>query len=474
MYDIAIIGGGVIGALIARELSRYSVKIVVAEKEIDAATGASGANSGIVHAGFDAVPGTLKARFNVLGNKMMKQTCQELGVKFRQNGSIVLGFCENDKKVIEELFERGVANGVEKLEIIGAERLKALEPSVSSKAVCALYAPTGGIVCPYGLTLAALGNAMDNGANFERGFEVKSVKRKNGVYVISNGKKEIEAKYVINATGVFGDKIAAMIGDTSFKITPRKGEYMLCDKASGGIVSHTVFRTPSEKGKGILVSPTADGNLLLGPTAFDSDDKEDKSTTADGIAQIAAECLEDVPATPLRSVITSFAGLRAVADKGDFIINFPAENFINCVGIESPGLTSAPAIAKYVVQMLEENGLKLEENKNFNPIRISANGFGNMTLEEKNKMIKENPSFGKIVCRCEEISEGEIIAALRENPKALTVDGVKKRTRATMGRCGGGFCTPAIIEIIAKELGINYEDVTKFGKNSFFNFGKLK
>lgn len=475
MYDVAVIGGGVCGALIARELSRYTVKTVVIEKEIDAALGATGANSGIVHAGFDAKPGTLKARFNVAGNKMMEKVCRELGVSFKRNGSLVIGFCnDEDKKVIGELYERGVQNGVEGLEVIDGERLRELEPGVSKDAAFALYAPTGGIVCPYGLCIAALGNAMDNGCGFERCFEVKSIERKDGVYTISNGERFLQAKYIVNAAGVFSDKIAAMVGDDSFKIIPRKGEYMLCDKESGGIVSHTIFRTPSKMGKGILVSPTVDGNLLLGPTATDIQDKDDKTTTPEGLAFIAKECLEDVPNVPTRTVITSFAGLRSVGDKGDFIINSPVPNFINCAGIESPGLTSAPAIAVYVAQMLGDMGLELSEKADFNPYRTSMHEFRDMTMEQKNEKIKKEPAYGRIVCRCETISEGEIIRAVRENPKAMTVDGVKRRTRATMGRCGGGFCTPTIIEIIARENNTEYEKVTKFGGGSVFNFGKVK
>ncbi len=474
MYDIAVIGAGVIGSLIAREASRYNVSVVVIEKEADSALGATGANSGIVHAGFDAKPGSLKARFNVEGNKMMEGVCRELGVSFRNNGSLVIGFDDEDRKAIEELYDRGVKNGVERLEVVDGTRLHELEPNVSEKATVALYAPTGGIVCPYGLAIAALGNAMDNGAALERCFEVKSITRKDDVYEISNGEKTIEARYVVNAAGVFSDKIAAMVGDNSFKITPRKGEYMLCDKESGGIVSHTVFRTPSKMGKGILVSPTVDGNLLLGPTATDIDDKEDTSTTPEGLAVIASECLADVPGVPTRTVITSFAGLRSVDDKGDFIINSPVENFINCAGIESPGLTSAPAIAVYVTELLKEAGLEMTKKENFNPNRVSMHEFRDMTLEEKNKKIQEDPAYGKIICRCETISEGEIIRAIRENPGAVTVDGVKRRTRATMGRCGGGFCSPSIIGIIARELGIKYEDVTKFGGDSVYNFGEVK
>ena len=474
MYDIAIIGGGVIGSLIARELSRYTASTVVIEKEADVALGATGANSGIVHAGFDAKPGSLKARFNVAGNKMMESVCRELGVNYKNNGSLVIGFDDEDRKVIEELYERGVRNGVERLEVVDSERLHELEPNVSKNATCALYASTGGIVCPYGLAIAALGNAMDNGASLERGFEVKSIERRDGFFAISNGEKVIEARFVVNAAGIFSDKIAAMVGDTSFTITPRKGEYMLCDKESGGIVSHTIFRTPSKMGKGILVSPTVDGNLLLGPTATDIEDRDDTDTTSEGLGFIAKECLEDVPSVPTRTVITSFAGLRSVSNKGDFVINSPIDGFINCAGIESPGLTSAPAIAVYIAELLSGMGLELVKKSDFNPTRAPMHEFREMSLEEKNEVIKRDPSYGRIVCRCETVSEGEILRAIRENPKAITVDGVKRRTRATMGRCGGGFCSPTIIGILSKELGIAYEDVTKFGGESVYSFGKVK
>lgn len=474
MYDVAIIGAGVIGSLAARELSRYTVKTVVIEKEADVALGASGANSGIVHAGFDAKPGSLKAKYNVAGNKMMQDVCRELGVSFKRNGSLVIGFNDEDEATIRELYDRGIKNGVDGLEIIDGERLRKIEPNISKNATCALYAPTGGIVCPYGLTIAALGNAMDNGVDFERSFEVKTIERRDGVYFISNGEREIEARYIVNAAGVFSDKIASMVGDNSFRIIPRKGEYMLCDKESGGIVSHTIFRTPSKMGKGILVSPTVDGNLLLGPTAVNIEDKEDTATTPEGLAFIAKECLEDVPSVPTRTVITSFAGLRAVGDANDFIINTPVENFVNCAGIESPGLTSAPAIAVAVSGLLASLGLKLCEKKDFNPIRRPMHDFRDMTISQKNELIKKDPAYGRVVCRCETISEGEIVRAIRENPGAITVDGIKRRTRATMGRCGGGFCSPTIIEIIARELGMKYEDVTKFGGNSYYNIGKVK
>ncbi len=473
-YDIAIIGGGVIGAMIARELSRYTVRTVVLEKECDCSMGASGANSGIVHAGFDAEPGTLKARFNVEGNKLMPGIAKELGVPYKNNGSLVIGFGDEDKRKLGELYERGIKNGVEGLEIIGSERLHALEPAVNSEATSALLAPTGGIICPYGLTIAALGNAMDNGCAFLRSFEVKSIERKGDVFVLSDYERTVEAKYVLNAAGVFADRIAAMVGDTSFRITPRKGEYMLLDKESGGTVSHTVFRIPSRMGKGILVSPTADGNLLLGPTATDEESRVDTCTTESGLAFIARECLEDVPTTPAKSVITSFAGLRAVGDTGDFIINSPTPHFYHFAGIESPGLTSAPAIALYAAELLKKDGAVLTKKENFISTRHPMHDFKDMSLEEKNGVIREDPSYGRIVCRCEEISEGEILRALRENPQALTVDGVKRRTRAAMGRCGGGFCTPTIAELIARERGISLEDVTKRGGESRLNFGRTK
>ena len=475
IYDVAIIGGGVVGGMLARALSSYKLKLCILEKENDVAMGASKANSAIVHAGFDAEPGTLKAKLNVKGSEMMEQTTKELGVKYKRNGSLVVGFNDEDKKTIEKLYKRGIENGVKELSILNSDELHKLEPNISPNAVCALNAPTGAIVCPYELTIAAIGNAMDNGADLKVNFEVLEINKIGDEFeIISSNGDKINAKYIVNAAGINADSVADMIGQSDIKIHPRRGEYVLLDKTSGGVVSHTIFRTPSAMGKGILVTPTVDGNLLLGPTAEDIEDKRDTATTSDGLSAVLANCTETTTGINLRDTITSFCGLRAVGNTGDFIINSTPEHFINAAGIESPGLSASPAIAEYIVQMLKEQGLELIKNEQFNPIRKPAHYFKEASVAEKNRMIVENRAYGRIICRCEGISEGEIREAIRTNPPARDLDGVKRRTRAQMGRCQGGFCMPYITEILSEELGVTYDSITKNGGSSKLMTGKTK
>ena len=449
MYDITVIGGGVVGGLILRELSSYDAKICLLEKEEDVATGSSKANSGIVHAGFDAKEGTNKAKFNVLGS---------------------------DMETVNELYKRGRLNGVKGLEVIGRERLVELEPNISDEAVGALYAKTGGIVCPYELTVAAVGNAMDNGADLKTNFEVSAIEYKNGYFTVTSATGDtVETKYIVNAAGIYSDKVASMIGDNSFKVGARKGEYILLDKVSGSFATRTLFMCPTKKGKGILVSPTVDGNLLLGPTADEQEDKEDVSTTMQGLQTVMASANKLCKKVPLFNSITSFAGLRSFCDRHDFIIERSSVNdkFFNVAGIESPGLTSSPAIAKYVAEEAAKD-LSLNKKENWNGKRTPDWFFKAMTDEEKNELIKKEPEYGKMVCRCEQVTLGEILHAIRTNPKACSIDAVKRRTRAGMGRCQGGFCQPVIAKVLSEELNIPFEEVTKKGKNSYLNLKKTK
>ena len=500
MYDIAVIGAGVVGGMIARALSAYRLRVCILEKGHDVAVGASCANSAIVHAGFDAHEGSLKAKLNVRGSELMAGVCEELGVKYKNNGSLVIGFGEEDRETVESLRRRGEANGVKGLKVIDQAELRRLEPNISENAVCALWAPTGAIVCPYELTIAAVGNAMDNGAELKLDFRVSGIEKIPGGYRVfgaagtgaaagqnaagadadgtvaacaENG-AVLETRYIINAAGVHADEIARMVGDDSFSIHPRRGEYVLLDKECGGLVSHTIFRTPTKMGKGILVTPTVDGNLLTGPTSVDMQDKEDKATTAEGLARVMSEAQENVRGIPFGKSITSFCGLRAVGSTGDFIINRFGEGFFNVAGIESPGLSSAPAIAEYVLSLLREAGVALEPKADYNPRRPAMHAFREATIEEKNRIIRENPAYGRVICRCETVTEGEILAAIRTNPRPRDLDGVKRRTRAQMGRCQGGFCSPYIVELLAEELHIPYEAVTKFGGGSVVNVGRTK
>lgn len=475
MYDVVIIGGGVVGGMLARALSAYKLKLCILEKENDVAMGASKANSAIVHAGFDAPEGTLKAKLNVKGSEMMEKIAGELGVKYKRNGSLVIGFDDADKKAIERLYECGIKNGVRELSVITPEELYKLEPNAAKGAVCALRADTGVIVCPYELTIAAIGNAMDNGAELKLNFEVSSVtKTAEGYKIVSADGGSVEGAYVVNAAGINADAVAAMAAPSDIKLHPRRGEYVLLDKTSGGLVRHTLFKTPSEMGKGILVTPTIDGNLLLGPTAEDIGDKNDTSTTADRLRTVLESCAKTAAGINLRDTITSFCGIRAVGNTGDFIINSHSPHFINAAGIESPGLSASPAIAEYITEMLKADGLELTEKEDFNPVRKPAHYFRDAGFAEKNKIISADSAYGRIICRCEKVSEGEIREAIRTNPPARDLDGVKRRTRAQMGRCQGGFCMSYIAEILADELKIPYENITKSGGSSKIITGKTK
>lgn len=505
MYDVAIIGAGVVGGMLARTLAAYDLNVCILEKENDVAMGASRANSGIVHAGYDAEEGTLKAKLNVRGSEMMETVAKELGVPYRKNGSLVIGFGEEDRATVEKLYARGIANGVKDLRIVDGEEARELEPGLSDEVTCALYAPTCAIICPYELTIAAVGNAMDNGVRLITDFEVRrivTVSQKpqdadreetcGQIYEIyGNSNKytkdtdnrncaaqeplsKVCARYVVNASGIHADEIAGMAGDTSIQLHPRRGEYILLDRECGNLVSHTIFRTPSARGKGILITPTVDGNILLGPTSTDMEDKEDKATTAEGFAQITERGRENLKTIPFNKTITSFCGLRAVGNTGDFIITSPKPGFINAAGIESPGLTAAPAIAEYIVSMLADQGLVLRQRRDYQPLRTPVYAFRDLSPEEKNRVIQRDKSYGRVICRCETVTEGEIVAAIHANPPARDMDGIKRRTRAQMGRCQGGFCMPYLTEILARELGIPYEAVTKSGGASRLITGRTK
>ena len=475
IYDVAVVGAGVIGSLIARELSRYNLKIALVEKHNDMAMATSKANSAIVHAGFDAKPGTLKAKLNVEGTALMPELCKTLSVPFKPVGSLVVAFSEEEVATLSSLLERGNNNGVPGLEIYDKAKLKEEEPFISDKALAALWAPSAGIVCPYELTIAAAENAVVNGTEFIRNFEVKKIDFNGNDFTLSNGNEEINAKYVINAAGVYCDEIAALIGDNSIHTTPRKGEYMLCDKSIGKLANHTIFQCPSQMGKGILVTPTVDGNLLLGPSALDIEDKEDIATTADALSDILEIAKKSIPCLTTREVITSFAGLRAHCDRDDFIIEPSEKNeqFINVAGIESPGLSSAPAIALYVKDMIIGK-LGAEEKSDFTAEREEPVRFRHMTNEERKALIEKNPAYGRIVCRCETITEGEILDAIHAPAGARDVDGVKRRTRAGMGRCQGGFCGSKVVELLARELGVEINEITKFGGDSKILYERTK
>lgn len=467
MYDIIIIGGGVSGAASARELSRYKAKILLIDKEEDVCCGTSKANSAIVHAGYDAAEGSLMAKLNVRGNEMMEQLSKDLDFPFKRNGSFVVCLDEDDMPGLQALYERGIKNGVKGLKILNKEEALAMEPNLSDQVYAALYAPTAGIVCPFSLNIALAENACMNGVEFKFNTEVQDIKKTDEGFEIITGQGVFKTRYVVNAAGVYADKIHNMVSEKKIHITARRGDYCLLDKSAGNHVSRTIFALPGKLGKGILVAPTIHGNLILGPTAIDIDDKEGTNTTRDGLNQVIQKAGMNVKNLPLRQVITSFAGLRAHEDHHEFIIEEAEDvkGFIDCAGIESPGLTSCPAIGEMVAGILKEK-MGLEEKSDFIPVRKGILDPKTLSIEERNNLIKEKPAYGNIICRCEMITEGEIIDAIRRPLGARSLDGVKRRTRAGMGRCQSGFCSPRTMEILLRECGMDMFDITKSGGES--------
>lgn len=469
MYDIIIIGAGVSGCAIARELSAYDRKVAVLEKASDICEGTSKANSGIVHAGYDAKPGTKKAVLNVRGNALMEALSKQLDFPFQRNGSLVLCFEEEDREKLQELLEKGRKNGVKDLRIVEKEELLRLEPNLSDKAVAALYAPSGGIVCPFGLTIALAENACVNGVEFHLDTEVKGIEKVEEGYRLETAKGVFLSRMVINAAGVYADDFHNMVSGRKLHITPRKGEYCLFDKTVGDYVSHTVFQLPTKYGKGVLVTPTVHGNLMIGPTAVDIEDKEGVDTTSFGLADVLEKGAISIRSVPTGKVITSFAGLRAHEDGGDFIIGEAedAKGFIDVAGIESPGLTCAPAIGEYVAEIVQKM-MPARKKADFIAERKGISEMAAVCKEERQKLIHENPAYANVICRCELVTEGEIMDAIHRPLGATTLDGIKRRTRAGMGRCQAGFCSAKTVEILARELGKDIGEITKAGGESVF------
>jgi len=473
-YDTVVIGGGVVGSAIARELSRYELSVCLVEKEEDVCSGTSKANSAIVHAGFDAYPGSNKARFNVEGNRMMEALSKELDFEFQRNGSVVLCFDEADMPKLYELYDRGIKNGVSDMEIVSGDELRRIEPNIRDEAVGALIAHSGGIVCPFGLTIALAENAAQNGVEFKFDTEIKNIKKDGEGYLLTTDGGVICAKTVVNAAGLYSDAIHNMVSEKKLHINPRKGDYCLLDKEAGGHIKYTVFQLPGKYGKGILVSPTVHGNLLLGPTAVDVCDKDNTATTADELSSVVEKSALSVKNIPYRLTITSFSGLRAHEDGNDFVIGEAedAEGFFDAAGIESPGLTAAPAIGAYVAGLVAEK-LSATEKKEFIFKRKGFPKLREKSFEERAELIKENPLYGVIVCRCVNVSEGEIVDAINRPLGARSLDGIKRRVHQGLGRCQAGFCTSRTMEILSRETGIPMEKICKNRKGSEMLSGKM-
>jgi len=423
LIDITIIGGGVIGCLIGRELSRYRIKTLLVEKDSDIANGTTKGNSAIIHAGFDAKPGTLKGRFNVAGNAMYDRLCEELGVAFKRNGSLVLAFSEDELPELYKLEKRGQQNGVPGLELLSGDEVHRREPCLAKEVVEALYAPTGGIVGPWELAIAAAENALDNGMELSLDAEVTAIEKIEGGYRLTTGERTIESRVVINCAGLYSDRIHNLVAEPTFKIIPRRGEYFVLDRSEGSYVSHTVFQCPTPSGKGVLLSPTVHGNLLVGPNAEQVENPEQNETTAAGLKGVRDAATKSCGTVAYNAVITSFAGIRSTPDTGDFIIGEVegAPGFFDVAGIESPGLTSAPAIAVHVSGLVRTALGDPPANPDFNPVRRPLAHFAHLSSDDKAAWIKKDPRYGRMVCRCESITEGEIVDAIHRNAGAEPV-----------------------------------------------------
>ena len=474
MYDVAIIGAGVIGAAVARELSKYELRIAVVEKELDACAATSRANSGIVHSGFDATENTLMAKLNVLGNPMFDDLCEQLNVPFKRNGSLVVAFDDIQMEQLERLKQRGSNNGVTGLRILSKEELFRKEPNINPAALGALFAETAGIVDPMLLTFSLLESAVINGAETFFDFEVLAIKRMDSAWIINSQNHSILAKIVINAAGLYSDKIHNMVSTPLFTINPVRGQYYLLDKSEGGLVTSTIFPCPTKAGKGILVAPTMHGNIITGPTSEKISGKEDVSTSNDMLNNVRLGARLLVPGLKINS-IRDFAGLRAEPSSGDFVIGevSGAVNFINAAGIKSPGLSAAPAIAEYIVNILKNKDIEMEPKTSFEPA-VSRKLFIEMSEQEQYDNIEQNPLYGRVICRCENITEGDIVDSIWRSPGAVTIDGVKLRCRAGMGRCQSGFCGPKVQQILARELNKPIDEIVLNKKGSYILTGRTK
>lgn len=467
-YDVAVIGGGVAGAAALRYLSLLNAKCALFEKEEDISSGTTKANSGIVHAGYDPEPGTLKAKLNIRGVELMKKESELLGFDYKNNGALVISLTHEDDHKLEELYNRGLVNGVKDMEIISGDDARRIEPHLSSSVTKALHLKSSSIVCPFSLTEALSENAYENGAELFFNKEVVDIAYiDSGWKIIFSDNESITASYVVNAAGLYADKLNNLVSTKKLNITPKRGCYMLFDKSTKGYINSTIFQIPTDKGKGVLVTPTVHGNLMIGPTAIFQDDKADRSTLQEDLDLIARDALKSVDSIPFKKVITSFTGLRAHEDGDDFVIGEAegAPGFFNVAGIESPGLSASLAIGEYVASLIEKKG---SFSKKADPVlrRERQIRVSELPKSELERLVASNPLYGKVVCRCELVTEGEIIDSITRPVGAKSMDGIKRRVRAGMGRCQAGFCTPRVMELLAEYTGKSIYDVSKNNENS--------
>ncbi len=476
MFDVIIVGCGVIGAAVAYELSKYQISVAVLEKENDVACGTTRANSGIIHAGYDPKPGTLMAKLNVEGARLTEALCKHLDVPYKRTGSMVLAFTEEELPVLQKLYDRGIANGVPKLQLLSGDEARQMESYLSHEVVGALYAPTAGIINPWEYTLAMAETAIKNGVQIFLNHEVHGIEKIEGGYRVQTSGGLYEGCYVVNAAGVHSDEIHNKVDSNQLRIQPNKGEYYMLDKGEGAKANFVLFQCPTKDGKGVLVSPAIHGNLIVGPDAKAIEDKEDVSTTAQGLAFVKKMALKSIPSINFRESVRNFAGLRAVLEGvDDFLIEESKEaaNFFDLAGIKSPGLTCAPAIAKMLAGLLNGKGLVLREKEALVLTRKKVR-FHELSMDEKNTLIAKNPAYGRVICRCETITEGEIIDAIHSPLTPVSIDGVKRRCNAGLGRCQGGFCGPRVLEILSRELKLPPESILQDKAGSYMITGETK
>ena len=472
MYDVLIIGCGITGAAAAFQLSRYQLRVGVLERENDVADGTTKANSAILHAGYDPEPGSLMARLNVRGSALAKELCARLDVPYQPCGSLVLAFSLEDEAKLEELLRRGLANGVPGLELLTGDEARSLEPNLSPTVTAALHAPSAAICSPWEFCLALAETAVVNGVRLHLRTAVTGLTRSNGCWTVRTNRGEFQARYVINAAGVDAQAVHEMAAPRTFTLHPSRGQYYLLDKSEGDRVGRVVFQCPNERGKGVLVAPTVHGNLIVGPNA-EPVSGEDTATTADGLNYVRTTAQRSVPSIDFRASIRNFAGVRAVADTGDFVIRWAAPGLLDLAGICSPGLSAAPAIGEYAVELLGEDGLELTERPDFRCHRRRVR-FHDLPAEEKASLVAQQPAYGRVICRCETVTEGEILDAFRSPIPPQSVDAVKRRVGAGMGRCQGGFCGPRVVELLVRELGLSPDQVMQDKDGTWLLAGETK
>ena len=459
MYDVLIIGCGITGAAAAFQLSKYRLRVGVLERENDVATGTTKANSAILHAGYDPEPGSLMAKLNVRGVELARELCRKLDVPYSPCGSLVLAFSEEEKFKVEELYRRGLANGVPGLRVLSGDEARAMEPDLSQAVAAALWAPSAAICTPWEYCLALAETAVVNGGSLHLNTEVTGLTRTGEGWTVHTNQGDFQTRFILNAAGVNAGAVHAMVSPPSFVTKPTRGQYYLLDKSEGSRVSRVIFQCPSEAGKGVLVSPTVHGNLIVGPSA-EPVEGADTSVTAEGLAGVRAAAVKSVPSVQFNQSIRNFAGVRAATNLGDFIIEKAAPHFIDLAGICSPGLSAAPAVGEYAAELLEKDGLTLEKKEHFVCERRRVR-FKELSEEERVALVSKEPAYGRVICRCETVTEGEILACLRTPIPPRSIDGVKRRVSAGMGRCQGGFCGPRVVELLCRELGLSPGEIVQ-------------